>query len=56
MKEQRKKGLNPIMNNIHLFYFKSNYLGGCIINQIFLTPTPALPLEGKGDQPHKRLQ
>jgi len=35
---------------------KGNHLGACIICQFLMTPSPTLPLEGKGDQPHKRLQ
>jgi len=35
---------------------KGNYLGSCIVSQNLMTPSPPLPLEGKGDQPHKRLQ
>jgi len=33
-------------------YAESNYLGGIIESQIIMTPSPALPLKGKGDQPH----
>jgi len=32
-----------------------NCLGSWIIYQTLITPSPPLPLKGKGDQPHERL-
>jgi len=38
--------------NVKILYNFSNYLGGIIEFQIIMIPSPALPLKGKGDQPH----